>query len=174
MVLTTEIIIGAVIIFLLRVVDMAMDTLRVLFVVRGKKWVVWILGFFQSAIFILAVSNVLKGENHPITIVAYAAGFATGNLIGMIIEDRLAVGFKRVSIITQTDGEEIASEIRKFGYGVTVTKGMGKDGAVAMLFTNVKRKHVREVELIASKVDDNAFITADEFSPLNHGGFWRK
>lgn len=169
-----ELIIGGIVIFLLRIIDMSMDTLRVLFVVRGQRAIVWILGFFQSAIFVVAIGNVLKGNTHPFTIICYAAGFATGNLLGIVIENKLAIGFKRVTIISRGETDKITSEIRSFGYGVTTAAARGKDGDVMQIFVNVKRKHVRDIEAIVSKIDEHAFITADEFIPVNHGGFWRK
>lgn len=153
---------------------MTMDTLRVLFVVRGRKLIVWCLGILQSAIFIVAISNVLKGENHWFTILGYAAGFATGNIIGMFIEERLAIGFQRITIITRTDGAEIAAAIRNEGYGVTEMSGKGKDGDVTLININAKRKQVRDVEMIALKIDPHAFITIDDFNPVNHSGYWRK
>ncbi|NMA12461.1 MAG: DUF2179 domain-containing protein [Chloroflexi bacterium] len=172
--MTTEILLGGILIFFLRLLDMTMDTLRVLFVVRGQRLIVWVLGFFQSAIFILAVSNVLRGDNHPFTIFCYASGFATGNLLGMFIENKLAVGFKRIAIISRGDSEKITNEIRRYGYGVTTAPARGKDGDVMQIFVNVKRKHVSDIESIVSKIDENAFITADDFMPVNRGGFWRK
>lgn len=171
---TREALLGALLIFFLRICDMSMDTLRVLFVVRGKKLPVWILGVAQSAVFILAVSNVLKGDTNPLVILGYATGFATGNVIGMWIEDQLAIGFKKVSIISRDNGNEIAAALREKGYGVTELRGMGKDGEVEMVQTNVKRKHVRDVEKIANQFDPKAFITADDFYPVNRSGFWRK
>ena len=172
--ITHEILITGIAIFLLRIVDMSMDTLRVLFVVRGKKLIVWILGIMQSAIFIVAISNVLKGENHWFTILGYAVGFATGNIIGMSIEERLAIGFQRITIISRTKGIEIAAAIRDAGFGVTEMPARGKDGDVAFININAKRKQVPDVEKIALGLDENAFITVDDFKTVNHSGYWRK
>ncbi len=171
---TQEAILGALLIFFLRILDMSMDTLRVLFVVRGKKLPVWILGAIQSTIFILAVSEVLKGDTNPLIILGYATGFATGNVVGMWIEDQLAIGFKRVSITSRENGAEIAAALREKGYGVTELHAKGRDGDVEMVQTNVKRKHMKDVEQIANRIDSKAFITADDFYPLNRSGFWRK
>ena len=79
---------GALFVFFMRVLDMSCDTLRVLFVVRGKKKLSWILGFAQSAIFVVAISQVLTHLDNPLTVIGYAAGFATGNVVGMYIEER--------------------------------------------------------------------------------------
>ena len=74
---------GAALIFGLRVADMTLDTLRVLVVMRGKKGLAWVLGFFQALIFVVAISSVLKNLDNPLNILGYAAGFATGNVVGM-------------------------------------------------------------------------------------------
>jgi uncharacterized protein YebE (UPF0316 family) len=92
LVLSPEAWLSALLIFFLRVLDMTLDTLRVLFVMRGKKRIAWILGFFQSAIFVLAIGKVLTQLNNPLNIIGYAAGFATGNVVGMLIEERIAIG----------------------------------------------------------------------------------
>jgi uncharacterized protein YebE (UPF0316 family) len=91
--LTTQSFWGALLIFALRVINMSLDTLRVMFVVRGGKLVTWLLGFVQSVIFVIAFTYVLNDLNNPLNVIAYAAGFATGSVIGMWVEERLAVGY---------------------------------------------------------------------------------
>jgi len=163
---------GAGLIFLLRVGDMSLDTLRVLFVMRGKKGIVWILGFLQATIFILAISIVLVGVDNPLKIVAYAAGFATGNVVGMLIEERLAVGFIQLRIISPRFGSAIAEKLRSEGYAVTEVSARGRDGTVALLSCSVQRKKVDHVRRIVNEIDENAFITAEDVRPVMRG-FWR-
>ena len=95
---------GALGIFALRVSDMTCDTLRMLFVVRGRKGIAWVLGFVQSVIFVIAITSVLQHLDNPLNVIGYAAGFATGNVVGMLIEERLAIGHVKVSIVTQRLG----------------------------------------------------------------------
>ncbi|BAJ62537.1 DUF5698 domain-containing protein [Anaerolinea thermophila] len=121
-VLSLEVILTALMIFVMRVVDMSMDTLRILFVVRGKKLITWVLGFLQSLIFIVAVARVLGGDVHPLSVLAYAAGFATGNIVGMFIEDKMAIGHVRITIISTAAGSQIAQALRESGYAVTEIK----------------------------------------------------
>lgn len=166
---------SGIIIFLLRVIDMAIDTMRLLFVIRGKKFFVWILGAMQSTVFFLAVSQALRGEANIMTTLGYAFGFATGNVIGMFLEERLAIGYQRVTITTQNDPtNEIAKDLRTSGYGVTEMKAYGRDGEVVMLHVNCKRKQVENVESIVFKHDERAFLTVDDFVPVRQTGFWRK
>jgi uncharacterized protein YebE (UPF0316 family) len=163
---------GAALIFALRVADMTLDTLRVLFVMRGKKRTAWVLGFFQSAIFILAIGKVLTQINNPLNLIGYAAGFATGNVVGMIIEERIAVGHILISIISPRRGSAIVTQLRQNGYAVTELAGRGKDGMVSILNCSVLRKQVDPVQQLVNEVDPEAFITLEDVRPLMHG-FWR-
>ena len=162
----------ALLIFGLRICDMSMDTLRVLFVVRGKKLPVWILGFLQSLIFVIAISSVLTGERNYLNILGYAAGFATGNIVGMIIENKLAIGHILVTIISSTRGSSIAEKLRASGYAVTEIAGRGMNGTVFELHASVHRKDVDHVETIVLEADPQAFITAEDVRPVRRG-FWR-
>ena len=166
-------IIFALIIFVLRVVDMALDTIRVLFVVRGRRLLAWILGFFQSLIFIIAISSILtEGSKGLLNILGYAAGFATGNVIGMLIEERLAIGFTQVTIISPTRGAAIAQSLRKAGYAVTEISARGKDGMVAVLQCSARRREVDDIDTIVLEADPAAFVTAEDVRPVRRG-FWR-
>lgn len=159
-------------IFVLRVADMTLDTIRVLFVVRGRKRLAWVLGFFQSLIFVIAISSVLANLNNPLNIIGYAAGFATGNVVGMLIEDRLAIGHIQFSIISPSLGAAIAEKIRSSGYAVTEIPARGQSGTVNLLQCSVQRKDRDHIETIILEVDPEAFVTAEDVRPVRRG-FWR-
>ena len=106
-----------------RCVTLSLDTLRVLFVMRGRKQIAWILGFFQSAIYLLAIGKVLTQVNNPLNIIGYAAGFATGNVLGMIIEEHIAIGHILINIISPHRDAAIVSHLRQNGYAVTEFAG---------------------------------------------------
>ncbi len=163
---------GAGLIFVLRVSDMTLDTLRVLVVMRGRKAIAWVLGFFQAAIFVLAISSVLKDLDNIINVFGYAAGFASGNVIGMLIEERLAIGHTHLRIVSSRRGSAIADRLREEGYAVTEVAGRGKDGMVTVLNCSVLRKNVDRVRKIINHVDAEAFITAEDVRPVRRG-FWR-
>lgn len=162
----------ALLIFALRVGDMSLDTIRVLFVVRGKKLIVWVLGFFQSLIFVIAISSVLSRLDNILNVLGYAGGFATGNLVGMLIEQKLAIGHILVTVISSTRGTLIAEKLRSSGFAVTQIAGHGKDGTVFELHASVLRKDVPSVETIVLEADPQAFITAEDVRPVRRG-FWR-
>ena len=170
--LSPEALLSALLIFALRVSDMTLDTLRVLFVMRGKKRIAWILGFFQSAIFVLAIGRVLTQLNNPLNIIGYAAGFATGNVVGMFIEERIAIGHVLINIISPRRGSAIVTHLRQNGYAVTELSGRGKDGMVSMINCSVLRKQVDIVRELVNEIDPEAFITAEDVRPVRRG-FWR-
>lgn len=158
-------------IFALRVADMTFDTLRVLFVMRGRKTISWVMGFVQSVIFVVAISSVLGSLDNPLNVVGYAAGFATGNVIGMIIEERLALGHIQAQIVSPRRGALLASALREAGFGVTEIPARGKDGMVSMLSVSILRRDVSKIEALVHETDPEAFVTIEEVRPMRRG-FW--
>lgn len=161
--------IGALTIFAMRVTDMSMDTLRMLFVMRGRKGTAWFLGFFQSMIYVIAITSVLSQLNNPLNIIGYAAGFATGNVIGMLIEERLAIGHIHMWIISPRLGVALAQVLRDDGYGVTEIPARGKDGMVSVLSVSVLRKDVPHVEALVHQKDPDAFMTSEDLRSVRRG-----
>ncbi len=159
-------------IFALRVGDMSLDTLRMLFVVRGRKGIAWGLGFAQSIIFVLAITSVLSHLDNPLNVVGYAAGFATGNVVGMWIEERLAIGHVKLSIVSQRLGAALSQQLRDNGFGVTEIPARGRDGMVSMLSVSVLRKDVPRIQTIIHEKEPEAFVIAEDVRPLRRG-FWR-
>ncbi len=170
--LSTQALLAAGLIFVLRVCDMSLDTLRVLVVMRGRKGAAWVLGFFQAMIFVLAISSVLKDLDNPLNILGYAAGFATGNVVGMLIEERLAIGHVQLSIVSSRFGNAIAEQLRQEGYAITEIPARGRDGMVSLLTCGVLRKNVDRVHRSVKQVDPSAFITAEDVRPVRRG-LWR-
>lgn len=163
---------GALTIFCLRIADMSLDTLRMLFMVRGRKALVWTLGFFESAVYVIAITKVLSNLNNPLTVLGYAAGFASGNLIGMIVEERLAIGHIHLEIISQRHGAKLAKALREAGYGVTEISARGKDGTVRILNASVLRKDLAHARHIVHATDAQAFMTSEDVKPIRRG-YWR-
>jgi uncharacterized protein YebE (UPF0316 family) len=133
---------------------------------RGRKGIAWVLGFFQSAIFVVAITSVLSNLDNPLNIIGYAAGFATGNVVGMTIEERLAVGHTDIRIISSRRGAAIAERLRA---GYAVTGSARQDGIVASMSASGARISiecgvVNDVDLKPSSPPD--------IRPVRHG-FWR-
>jgi uncharacterized protein YebE (UPF0316 family) len=163
---------AALLIFALRITDMSLDTLRLLFVVRGRKAIAWTLGFCQSAVFVIAITKVLSNLGNPLVVLGYAAGFATGNVIGMLVEERLAVGHIQLQIVSRRHGVALARALRAGGYGVTEISARGKDGMVRLLTASVFRRDLAHAKHIVRETDENAFITSEDVRPVRRG-FWR-
>ena len=161
-----------ILIFFIRVTDMSLDTMRVLFVVRGRRAQAWIVGFLQSALWVIAVASVLSHLDNLLNVLAYAAGFATGNVVGMRIEERLAIGHSHLRVISPQRGEAVAAAVRAAGYAVTELYGRGKDGTVSILTTSVRRRDIDPVRSEVLQADPDAFMTLSDVRPL-HRGFWR-
>ncbi|HXY31949.1 MAG TPA: DUF2179 domain-containing protein [Gemmatimonadaceae bacterium] len=162
---------GPVIIFFLRICDVSLDTMRVLFTVRGQRAVAAVLGFFQALIWIVAVGNAIKHLDSIWHILAYAAGFGTGTLVGITIERALAYGLTAVRIVSQHGGVEIADALRARGYGVTEMPGYGRDGSVEIVSSVVQRQHLDDIIAIVEQYDPNAFVTSEQPHILRGGSF---
>ncbi|MGD8555488.1 MAG: DUF5698 domain-containing protein, partial [Anaerolineales bacterium] len=133
------------IVFGLRVTDMSLDTLRVLFVIRGRKALAWTLGLFQSLIWVVAITSVLGNLDNLWNVAGYAGGFATGVVVGMVLEELLALGHGHIRIMSSRRGSAVAEAIRQAGYAATETSGRGKDGTVTVIDCSVRRRDIDRV-----------------------------
>lgn len=156
-------------IFALRVIDMSLGTTRLLMVLNGRKLLAWILAFFQALIFISVVSSVLLNIGDWVRVLGYSAGFATGLVVGMMIESWLALGYSRLRIISSRLGGRIAETLRDDRYGVTEISAQGKDGTVTILDVNVPRRQTDKVVNIIKDIDEDAFITAESVRSIKRG-----
>jgi len=159
-------------IFFFRVLNMAVDTIRMLTVMRGMRAVTWILGVLQTALFIIAFGSVMNDLDNLLNIAAYSIGFATGNVMGMMIEKRLAFGYMNITIISSSHGQELAEKLRAHGHAVTEIPARGKDGSVEILECSVQRKLAQEVQNIALEIEPKAFITSRDIQRVWRG-YWR-
>ena len=114
----------------------------------------------------------LQNLGNPLNVIGYAAGFATGNVVGMLIEERLAIGHTHMRIVSSSRGSAIADKLRDEGYAITEIPGRGKDGMVTVLNCSVLRKNVSRVQNLINEIDSEAFITAEDVRPVRRG-FWR-
>jgi uncharacterized protein YebE (UPF0316 family) len=153
---------GALLIFLLRIIDVSCDTMRVIFAIRGKRAIAAALGFVQALVWIFAVANAVKHLNSVLHVLGYAGGYAMGTYIGVSLERAIAYGVATVRIVTKRAGMGIAAALREQGYGVTESHGVGRDGAVDVLNSVVQRRHLGDVLAVVTAMDDEAFVTVDE------------
>ena len=166
-----EFLISALLIFSLRLVGITFSTLRMLMIVRGRKAPAFIFGLLQAGIFVIAMGWLLADIGNWMKILGYAMGFATGLVVGMIIENRMAIGYMNISIISPRRGIEMAEGLREQGYAVTEVSAQGRDGAVSILHCSVLRKYEHQINNSISHLDPEAFVTVKNVYLVQHG-FW--
>ena len=160
---------GALLIFLLRIVDVSCDTMRVIFAIRGKRGIAAMLGFIQALVWIFAVANAVKHLDSILHVIGYAGGYATGTYVGVSLEQMIAYGVATVRIVTKQAGAEIADALRQRGYGVTEYPGLGRDGNVEIVHSVVQRGDLTDVLTIVNAKDRDAFVTVEEPKVLSGG-----
>lgn len=155
----------ALLIFLLRIMDVSMGTVRTLAVVSGRIRLSVVLGFFEVLIWVMAISQVLAvAGKEPILLLAWALGFAAGNASGIWIERKLAMGHRVLRIISPSAGPSIAERLRALGQPVTTFQGEGRDGPRTLLYILVERKKVGEVIEEARALDPDLFFVVEPVS----------
>lgn len=160
---------GPLLIFFLRITDVSMATVRVVLIVRGNKLLVPLIGFFEVSIWIFAVGAVVSRLTSPGLFLGYAAGFAMGNLVGMVIEERLAFGVSTVQTIVKEGGAALAEALRGEGFAVTEMDARGQQGPVAHLYSAIPRKRVPTyLERVHGDAPD-AFVIVEEPRTVRQG-----
>lgn len=169
-----------------RILDVSIGTIRIILVARGHRAAAPILGFFEVTIWLLAIGKVMDNmkslsflEALP-SYLAYGTGFALGNYIGMLIEEKVAVGMVAVRVITQRKSTRLPEELRTLGYGVTVLEGMGAKGPVTILFAVLPRKLLGRVIELINVYNPKAFYSVETvrrygggtLPPATQGGSW--
>jgi uncharacterized protein YebE (UPF0316 family) len=169
--------VGALLIFVLRVIDVSMATTRLIFVVRGKPMLAASIGFFEVLIWMVTIGHALQHLNSVPHLLGYAGGFAVGSYVGVWLEGRLAIGLNAVQAVCRLDKERgdgrgrdhIASELRNAGFAVTEMTGRGRDGRVDLFSIVVPRRRVDSVTQILRAHDPRAFVTIEEVRATRGG-----
>ena len=159
------------IIFISRVSDVSLGTLRHVFISKGFRRIVPVLGFFEVLIWIVVVAQVMKNLNNVACYLAYAGGFATGTYVGLRIEERLALGLQVIRIITNQDSQELVAALKKEKHGVTIVDAHGAIGPVKMIFTIIKRKNVQSVAKLIEVHNPTAFYSIEDIKKAKQGVF---
>lgn len=159
------------IIFFSRVGDVSLGTLRHVFISKGFKTIVPLLGFFEVLIWIVVVAQVMKNLNNFACYLAWAGGFATGTYVGLRIEERLALGLQVIRIITNQNSEALILALKEHNHGVTIVDAQGGMGPVKMIFTIMKRKNVQSVEKLIAAHNPNAFYSIEDIKRSSQGVF---
>lgn len=146
-------------IFLGRVGDVSIGTVRMILVISGRPWTSATLGFFEVIIWVLAVGGVITHLTNPIALAAYAAGFASGVLLGMCIEERIALGYRIVRAINTSMEIALSRQLRERGWYVTQVNGEGRDGPVDISFLFIKRRDLAKLRHDIYEINPNTYIS---------------
>src|ERR1035437_8283005 len=160
-----------IIIFFSRVCDVSLGTLRHVFISKGIRQIVPILGFLEVLIWIIVVAQVMKNLNNIACYLAYAGGFATGTYVGLLIEERLALGLQVMRIITNQNCDELMAILKEKNHGMTLVDAQGSMGPVKIIFTVIQRKNVQSVVTLISTYNPSAFYSVEDIKKSNQGVF---
>src|SRR5512133_501969 len=160
-----------VLIFLARICDQSLGTMRIIFVSKGKRNIAPILGFFEVLIWITAISKIMQNLDNYVNYIAYAGGFATGNFIGMIIEERLAMGILMVRVFAHERGQELVATLNGNGYGATAVEAHGAREKLHLIYTIVHRNELDRVLGVINNFNPKAFYTIEDVRSVNEGIF---
>jgi len=149
----------------------SIGTMRIIFVSKGKRNIAPILGFFEVLIWIIAISKIMQNLDNYVNYVAYAAGFATGNFVGMIIEEKLAMGIQMIRIFINEKGMELVTLLNKSGFGATTIEAHGAKEKIFLVYSIVHRNELERVLDIINGFNPKAFYTIEDVKAVNEGIF---
>ncbi len=167
--MTVEAILLAVIILVLRIINSALGTLRVIVTIHQYRWLSSILAFIEALVFAIVIANVVKDLSNFLNLMAYCGGFSLGNYLGMVIEQRYITSYMTATVIAQEKGHEIALALRDHGYGVTETVGEGRDGTVTMLRSVILQRDIPNLLKVVRQVYPDAFVSVEEARTIHKG-----
>lgn len=160
---------GPLLIFGLRIVDVSLATLRMLLAVRGVKLLVPVIGFFEILIWVFAVGTAIQHLDSPLYVIGYAAGFASGTMVGMWLEEKIAFGTASLRIVSKHGGVELAEALREKGFGVTEFAGQGREGMVEVVYAAMRRRDLPVAFEQVALWDPDAFVTVEEPRAIHRG-----
>ena len=156
---------------LARIIDVSLGTLRIILVARGQKVVAPILGFFEILIWLLAIGQVMQNLTNIANYFAYALGFSIGNFIGIILEEKLAIGKIIVRVVTHRDASELVAFLRNNDFSVTMVNAEGSTGLVHLLFSVIRRSQLPFMAIHIKRFNPKAFYTVEDVRFVSGGVF---
>ncbi len=154
-------------IFLARICDMSLDTVRIIMIGQGQKLYATLVAFFEVCIWLLVARQVITHLPNIACFFAYAGGFAAGNYVGMLVDEKLAIGHELIRVITRVDATELAKALRASGYGVTTVKATGMQGEVGIVYIVANRRNQKQAVQIIQQYNPNAFVTIQSIHCVN-------
>lgn len=149
-------------IFLARILDVSIGTIRYILMGRGYRKIAPILGFFEILIWVIAISKIMENLNNWVNYVFYAGGFSAGTYVGMYLEEKLAIGKVGVRIITRKGAEKLIESIRDNGFGITYLEAQGRQEPVHVIFSTCSRKNLNKLLELVHNYNPKAFYTIED------------
>lgn len=159
------------VIFICRVSDVTLGTLRNLFLSKNLKSIVPVVGFFEVMIWIIAVSQVLKHLDNFMSYMGWGLGYATGIIIGIKIDERLGLGLQMLRVITNKDCEQLVAALNHANLGSTLIEGQGAKGKVNIVYLIIKRTDLKKVSTLIQFYSPDSFYTIEDIKEANKGVF---
>ena len=163
-------ILGALLIFGMRLADVSLGTFRMILAFQGRSVIAAAIGFVEVTIFIVAIGKVMGNLDSPLNVLAYSGGFAGGTLLGIGIGNRVALGTRFVRVITHRLNDRLVDALRGAGFGVTRVPGEGMQGKVYILLSVVRRKDLDTYVGLVRELAPKAFYTVEDARAFQ-GGF---
>ncbi len=158
-----------ILIFIAGLAYVSLGTLRIIFIARGRRFLSPILGFLEVSIWLIAISQIMGNVSNIAAYLAYAAGFAVGNYVGIIIEEKMALGILIVRIILTENTDILKKRLAAAGFGVTSIDAKGVHGKVQLIFTVVRRRDLGQVVSIINESHANAFYSVEDARHVSDG-----
>ncbi len=166
---TFQYIILPILIFLSRIIDVSLGTLRIIFVSKGLKYIAPVIGFFEILIWLIVIGQIMRNLTNPVNYLAYAAGFAMGNFVGIHLENKLALGTLLLRIITRKKAKELIQYFQADGYNLTYLPAKSNLGAVDIIYLPVRRKNVKEIIAMIKVFNPDAIYTMSDVRMISKG-----
>ncbi|ADU66084.1 Protein of unknown function DUF2179 [Desulfurispirillum indicum S5] len=157
-------------IMIAKVVEVAVGTIRIMFVSRGMKYLAPLVGFIEVIIWLAAITQVMSNMGNIANYVAYAIGFTVGNYLGIIIEERISLGYSLVRVITRRDATELVHYLKESRYHVTHVDAEGELGDVKVIFTTIRRRELPRVLEIIKTFNPRACYTIEDLRFVSESG----
>lgn len=154
-------------IFAARIVDVTIDTLRIVYITKGDKILAPILGFFQILIWLIAITRIMKNIDNVACYFAYAAGFAAGNYIGLILEEKFAMGIQMIRIVTQVDASQLINKLHSNGLTTTSVEADSNQGKVHIIFLIVQRTRINSIITLIKQFNPKAFYSIEDIRSVD-------
>ncbi|MFZ0674403.1 MAG: DUF5698 domain-containing protein [Methanoregula sp.] len=159
-------------IFCAQIANVCMETLRIVFLSKGIKYLAPVIAFFEIIIWLLAIVGVMSNLSNPANFIAYAFGFALGTYVGLVIEERLSIGMVIMRIITTGETSAgIAEFLQSEQYGTTCLDAKGARGGVTMIISLVNRDDVPRITRYIEQTNPGAFFSIEDVRYVNQGVF---